>query len=142
MGASFWQHWVPYEPDLDAALERIRDRVFAKGDYYRGHGEHRVVSPTSIEDVFHQLDDMGSAEGTHSILDVGSIGPEPAFGVVAPLSEHELEELFETAKPTRAQIDAKVTALRELRGCWEGTYVIAFERGKPREILFLGFSGD
>jgi len=108
MGGSFWHYWVPYEADIEAALERLRDRVFAEGSYYSGFGEQQVVSPTSIEDVFDQLDEMGSADGTHSILDVGSIDPEPAYGVVAPLTETQLIELFATAKPTRAQVDAKL----------------------------------
>jgi len=116
--------------------------VFAEGDYYRGHGEWTVESPTSIEDIFHQLDDMGSTDGTHSILDVGSVANEPSYGVVAPLSVSQLEELFGTVKPTRVQIEDRLRVLAELRESWEGTYVIAYEGAEPAEILFIGFSGD
>lgn len=142
MGASVWQYWVPYEKDITSALERLRDRVFADGDYYKGHGEWKLDDPSSIEDVFHQLDEMGSTDGTHSILDVGSVADEPDYGVVAPLSEAELVELFGTAKPSRAQVEAEQQRLASLRSRWEGTYVVAYVKGRPKEILFIGTSGD
>ena len=33
MGASDWQYVVPYQDDLEAALETLRLQVFADGDF-------------------------------------------------------------------------------------------------------------
>ena len=36
MGATGWKYFVPYEADISAALQRLRDDVFARGDYVYG----------------------------------------------------------------------------------------------------------
>lgn len=33
MGASYWSYYVPYEPDINKALQQLRERVFKDGDY-------------------------------------------------------------------------------------------------------------
>lgn len=33
MGATGWQYTTPYNPDPEAALQRLRDEIFAKGEY-------------------------------------------------------------------------------------------------------------
>jgi hypothetical protein len=38
MGASGWSYFVPYEADISAALQRLREDVFARGDYVYGSG--------------------------------------------------------------------------------------------------------
>ena len=38
MGATGWSHFVPYEADVSAALQRLREDVFARGDYVYGDG--------------------------------------------------------------------------------------------------------
>lgn len=38
MGASGWEYFVPYEEDISAALQRLREDVFSRGDYLCGHG--------------------------------------------------------------------------------------------------------
>jgi hypothetical protein len=35
MGASVWVYVTPYQPDPEAALQRLRDEVFARGEYYK-----------------------------------------------------------------------------------------------------------
>ncbi|WP_435209964.1 hypothetical protein [Streptomyces sp. bgisy034] len=34
MGASGWDYYVPYQEDLDAALQQLRREVSEAGDYY------------------------------------------------------------------------------------------------------------
>lgn len=36
MGASGWSYFVPYEADISAALQKLRQDVFARGDYLTG----------------------------------------------------------------------------------------------------------
>jgi hypothetical protein len=38
MGATGWSYFVPYEADVSAALQRLREVVFARGDYVYGDG--------------------------------------------------------------------------------------------------------
>jgi hypothetical protein len=143
MGASGWSYWVPYEADLQSALEKLRARVFAEGSYFKGWGEYEVKSPASIEDLFDQMGELGTiTEGTHSILDMDSVGVESEHGVLCPLTDEELVAKFGTTKPSRAQIEAEESALQSWRYRWEGTYVVAYDGESPTEILFVGFSGD
>lgn len=143
MGATVWTYWVPYHADVGAALASARDKVFAEGDYHKGSGGRRVKSPRSIADLFARMEALGlDTEGTHSILDMTSIGPEPAFGVLAPLDDDQIDALFGTLTPTRAQVDAARGLIEQIRDRWEGTYVIAYQDGAPSEILFIGSSGD
>jgi hypothetical protein len=102
MGASGWRYFVPYQPDLQAALEALREAVFAAGRHYRGfpywrhmifeeylppgvtaaeEAEYRLEferlqslpEPTSIETLF----DRNGAEGTHSIPDMRRVVETP-----------------------------------------------------------------
>jgi len=36
MGATGWSYFVPYEADISAALQRLREGVFARGEYTHG----------------------------------------------------------------------------------------------------------
>ncbi len=38
MGATGWSYFVPYEADVSAALQRLREDVFNRGDYVYGDG--------------------------------------------------------------------------------------------------------
>src|SRR4051812_31834174 len=38
MGASSWRYYTPYRDDPEAALQELRQRVFAEGDYSMGFG--------------------------------------------------------------------------------------------------------
>jgi hypothetical protein len=35
MGASGWGYFTPYQPDPEAALQKLRQEVFARGEYYK-----------------------------------------------------------------------------------------------------------
>jgi hypothetical protein len=38
MGATGWSYFAPYEVDVATALQRLREKVFKRGDYVFGHG--------------------------------------------------------------------------------------------------------
>ncbi|MFO0554434.1 MAG: hypothetical protein U0271_38990 [Polyangiaceae bacterium] len=142
VGASDWEYWVPYEADIGAALAKLRAKSFASGNYYVGRGKYKIQTPSSIEDYNAKMNALGLASGAHSILDMREVADEPGFFKVAPLADPELMELFDTTKPTRAQVTAKSEHLRGLRASWLGTYIVVYEGDEPREIYFAGFSGD
>jgi hypothetical protein len=147
MGAHPYWYTVPYQPDINAALQALRDREFRAGRY-------NPVTPfpkfpisdsspapgcghESIEAVLAALD----ADGSRSILDIGSIAEEPDFFVAAPVSEALLQERYGTNQPTREMVETDMTCVsRTKRG--HAAYVVLYVDGNPSEILFAGYSFD
>ena len=163
MGASSWIYFVPYQPDINAALQSLREKVFESGAYWLRVPIHLVPGedggwdleamrarvaeerrkaglPRSIEELLLRNED----DGTHSILDIESVSDTPDFGRAASLTREELLDLFDTDKPTHSLIEESLDRVRRsrLRRRWEGSYVIIYKSGEPDEIFFFGYSGD
>ena len=151
MGASGWAYKVRYRADVAAALQALRQDVFARREYYPASInpsyaaamgiEPMTQQPESIEDLL----DMQEEEGTHSILDISvGVSDEPGFGRVSPLSQDELAEVFGSATPSTAQVDDWMNAGGYSDYCdrWAGVYVIGYEDAAPVTLHFGGFSGD
>ena len=92
MGAEPWDYFVPYEANIQAALEKLREREFRAGRF-RGSEDQ----PATIAEVLENMD----ADGTGSILDMQRVADAPDFFTVAPLSKEALLDLFDTEQPTR-----------------------------------------
>jgi hypothetical protein len=147
MGASFWSYFVPYRADLGGALQALREKVFAEGDYYwvRGNdwtpAEERRPPPQTMAELF--ADEWVREAGTHSILDVDRlIGPDesPDYGTVRPVSAAEARERVGVDRVTRDHIGV-IDGSDD--GRWTGRCVVLHdERGQPQEIYFWGHSGD
>src|SRR5262245_60602654 len=107
MGAHPYWYVVPYNPDVNAALQELREREFQAGRYnpvirflsfpIGPHSPAPGAQHGSIEEAFGDAD----ADGTRSILDLLGIGDEPDFGVAVPLSDETLQDLYGTTQPTR-----------------------------------------
>jgi hypothetical protein len=150
MGAEEWAYFVPYEPNISEALNKLRKREFEAGRYSPccercpflpdaksgGPG----AGHASIEEAIRSA----GASGTASILDIHSVGEEPEDfqdGVVVPLAVDTLADLFGTEQPTREAILESRDALDGFdRG--QGLYVVAYEEGVPSAIFFRGLSYD
>jgi hypothetical protein len=132
MGAEPWDYFVPNEPDVQAALDKLRDREFRAG---RFRGSER--RPATIEEAVENME----ADGTGSILDIDHVADEPDFCAVAPLPADELVRWFGTDKPTRAMIEANLDFFEDIeRG--QGVYIVAYQNGTAAEIFFGGYSFD
>jgi hypothetical protein len=92
---------------------------------------------TSIQDAMEEAD----ADGTRSILDMETVSDSPDFGVIAPLSDDVLIDLFGTNKPTRNMIEWNED-LFEMLDRGQGVYIVAYQDNKPSEIFFAGYSYD
>jgi hypothetical protein len=148
MGGHPWFYFVDYESDVDAALQKLREREFRAGRYnpavdfpvfpVGAESPAPGAQHTSIEDAQEDAD----ADGTRSILDMEHVAAEPDYGVVAPLAEDELLALFGTDKPTREMIEESDELFEPLeRG--KGIYIVAYgDDGRPSEIFFAGYSFD
>jgi hypothetical protein len=168
MGGEFWEYFVPFQADVEGAMQALQAREFAAGRYHsRRDCEPTLPVPTSIDDL---RANYLTEEGSRSILDMMTVSDDPgagppeemsdlvgdlsdafpdAFGGVIPafctvvrVSDDELRRIFGTTQPTRGMIEASAPELAEPieRGC--GIYVIAHRDGRPDEIYFAGYSFD
>jgi hypothetical protein len=155
MGASGWEYIVPYQQDLGAALDALRQAVFASGDYVKPHlvddAFDDLPEPGSVEDLMQEQywEFMGTC-GTHSIIDVHAVVPASftgeEYGTIRPLSAAECVALFGTAQPSHAGFTALSGSERlhdyVTGGRWTGRAVVLWADGSPAEIAFWGYSGD
>jgi hypothetical protein len=85
MGASGWSYFVPYQPDINKALQELRQKVFQEGDYFKPAEwqkrlyEHKIISEQELNNA---LDERSSgvsrrwpqtAVGSWSSLPTGGI---------------------------------------------------------------------
>ena len=103
---------MDYDPDISAALQRLRDDVFVRGDYATADSPIAVGSrliippvqpkpkPSTIEELLEQEGDSG----THSILDITCISPKPKRRAVSPFPESLLVEYFGSKTPSPSQV--------------------------------------
>ncbi|GIF96665.1 hypothetical protein [Catellatospora citrea] len=183
MGASSWTSRVPYQQDIEAALELARQDAYDRGDYYRVTPNTQAQTMSEEQYVAWELaelrrslaeafgDDAPDADdtmardswraaqvavtgpdslldaqiysGAHSVIDMTGVAPAPEPGMVAPVPDDVLEEVFGTCRPTADAI-AGALAGRSLEnfGRWHGAYVVAYDGEHPESIVFFGSSGD
>ena len=132
MGAEPYEYTVPYEADIQSALDKLRANVFTQGDY-RG----AEMNPSTPEEAVEMMD----ADGTASILDIERVSEEPDFCCAAPFSSDELIEFFGSEQPSRTEVEQSDLFWDELeRG--QARYVVAYENAAPAAIRFVGYSFD
>ncbi|HEX3247826.1 MAG TPA: hypothetical protein VHS05_00255 [Pyrinomonadaceae bacterium] len=146
MGGHPWFYFVPYQSDINIALQDLRRREFKAGRYNPvmwmppfpvDLNAAPGAQHASIEEAMEDAD----ADGTRSILDMERISDTPDYGAVVPLAEDELLDLFGTGKPTRKMIEDNDDLFERLeRG--QGVYLIAYQDEEPSEIYFAGYSYD
>jgi hypothetical protein len=165
MGASGWTYFVPYEVDINQALQKLRESVFLSGEYFSEAKFLAMVIETTQERMplktlqrfqaeltqvkdkprprnIQELLQMNGENGTHSIIDIDGVSEGSGFGKVAPLSPQHLMKFFGTERPTREMIEGKTDEVLGLCQRWEGVYFVVFQNGSPSEICFIGVSGD
>lgn len=172
MSATGWSYFVPYQADFDEALQGLRQRVFEEEQYrdpvtgedHRSLFDTLSLSPETrrrLEETMHAegkdkvarfaskpatidaLLEQAEEAGTHSILDMQSVGEMADFAVIVPVSAATLREIFGIERPTRRMIeDAERRGAIEHGRRWEGVCLVAYENDAPHEIYFTGSSGD
>jgi hypothetical protein len=132
MGAEPYQYTVPYEPDTQAALDKLRRQVFESKEF-NGAEFNPPTPEVALE--------LTSADGTRSILDISRISATPDFFCASPLSSQEVEQYFGTQKPTRDMVQKCYDIWEDIdRGT--ARYVILYDGDEPKEIFFAGYSFD
>jgi hypothetical protein len=147
MGAEPYWYIVKYNPDVEEALQELRDREFLAGRYnpvvpfltfpIASDSPAPGAQHGSIEEALEDAD----ADGTRSILDITHIAPEADFCAATPLSEAQLVELYGTSRPIRTAVEANMDFFEDLeRG--HAIYIVLYKDGAPDELLFAGYSFD
>ena len=169
MGASEWNYFVPYQSDINQALQTLRQEEFEQHGndyrntpYWEGMTLEEFLPPEPVDDderaeyaatlrhlqslpeptTIEELQEWNSPDGTHSILDINGVSDTPKFGTVSPLTPDQLLTLFGTTQPTRTMVRQAGNRYGDLRKRWEGLFIIVYRDGRPDEIFFTGFSGD
>jgi len=147
MGGEPWFYFVPYQTDINRALQGLRKREFDAGRYnpvtpfpefpVAANAPAPGAQHASIEEAIEAAD----ADGTRSILDIERVSDDPDYGAITPLSEDNIVELFGTSTPTREMIESNEDLFETIdRG--QGIYIVAYRDGEPSEIFFAGYSFD
>jgi hypothetical protein len=147
MGGHAYWYYVPYEADLQSALDKLRAREFAAGRYnpvirYLKFSEPEFSNQTpgkQHRSIAEAIDDSAE-EGTRSILDIAKVGKRADYGVAGPLPAARLRELYDTDKPTREMVDDHEFFEDIERG--KCVYIVVHANGKPTELMFVGYSYD
>ncbi len=172
MGGHAYWYFTKYQTDIETTLEVLRQREFAAGRY------NPVISdidfpitsdsptPGSQHSSIEEAMEASEEEGTRSILDVlniSSVSYSDAldaseqngmdlFCTTFPLSTEELNQLFNTDKPTHNLIEAVLLSSQTYEGTgyefWgsidRGTcrHIVIYENDMPTEVFFAGYSFD
>ena len=146
MGMFPYYYLVPYQPDIAAALEALRQREFAAGRYnpaVRFPGDYLPDLPgpgaqhASVEDACAEAE----ADGTRSILDIVYLYPEPAESAAAPVPSWLSVILYGTDKPERDHV-ATQPGIWDCLGRGQCYYQVVYRDGVPSQLFFVGWSYD
>ena len=146
MGGEAYFYAVPYDPDIERALQSLRKREFEAGRYnpvvpFLELDAASTPSPGKKHTSIQEALDESEADGTRSILDIERVAARPGLGVAVSMPSESLNRLFGTERPTRTIVAKNMDFFRELkRG--QAVYFIIFEEDKPSEIFFAGVSYD
>jgi|ERR671924_39624 hypothetical protein len=147
MGGHPWFYFVKYEPDVNAALQKLRQQEFEAGRYNPAiwFPEFPVGPESPSPGAQHRSIARALAaayeSGTRSILDMERVAPAPTSRAVAPLATEELQRLFGTDRPSHEMV-AKNDELFEILERGQGVYIIVYKDNRPEEIFFAGYSFD
>jgi hypothetical protein len=147
VGAEPYWYFVKYKPDINAALQELREQEFKAGRYNPvmpsppfPPGPGSPAPGAQHASIAEALEDS-DADGTRSILDLDHVADTPDFCAVAPLADEALIDLFGTTNPTRKMVEHHMEFFDDVeRG--QGIYVILYRDGQADEILFAGYSFD
>ena len=147
MGGHAWFYFVAYQRDVDRALHELREREFKAGRYnpVTPFPQFPVEDSSPAPGARHKSIDQALAasaeDGTRSILDMSRVGSKADYGVVVPLDERRVQELYGTTQPSREMVEPDMEFMEDIeRG--HGIYLITYRDGHPSEILFAGYSYD
>ena len=142
----YW-YFVPYDRDVQRALDQLRLRELEAGRYnpvmprmHFGDPDLGKRHPGGRHaSIAHAMADAGD-DGTRSILDVDRVEPRPETGVAVPMGQDALLELFDTKTPSHDEVEEHVAELLAEIGPGQCVYLVVYAEGQPAELFFAGHS--
>ena len=130
MGATQWTYTTRFQPDINSALQELRQEVFARGEYHKPWEELRkfradleskpkdqltdwergwlatppVEPPDPLPATIEELFEHNGESGTHSILDIFGTAEKREPFRAAPVPNDVLLATFGTTRPTHEQL--------------------------------------
>jgi hypothetical protein len=147
MGAHPYFYFVDYNPDLNIALEGLREREFRAGRYHPVMRfppfpiDSSSPAPGPSHSSIEAAVDAAAENGTRSILDLLRVASTPDYRVAALVSDAELIRLFGTLHPTREAIETCDELFAEMER-EKGVCIVAHKDGMPDGIFFAKYSFD
>jgi hypothetical protein len=170
MGGHPYWYFTPYQSDINAALQSLRQQEFEAGRYNPVNPfpfdpdlnqQCKTMYPdpgnyTSIEAAI----EAAMESGTRSILDIENVSDEPAMCLASPVPTQYLLRFLGSDKPSRQVIESvffeeqpiesdedidyedEIYDLFELVDRGESKYIIVYDGDRPSEIFFTGCSFD
>ena len=146
MGAFPYWYFIPYQKDINQALQELRQRELMAGRYYPNieyidfplnELEIKASEHGTIDEAVTAARDTG----TRSILDLSFISHDPEFGAAQILPEDLYEEFFDTRFPTRRHIEESDALFDSIeRG--HGFCIEVYTDTVLNELCFIGYSYD
>lgn len=137
-GCRSWFYCIPYQQDIQKALEELRDQEFKARRFYRSD-----LPSKTVEDAIRNAD----APGTRSILDIEKVSPTRKPLSISPASPEDVRRVFGTDKPTRSIVEKVVKTpnsefaeFLETYDRGEGMYIVLYDSERPIEIMIAGWS--
>jgi len=147
MGAHPYYYFVEHQPDVEAALQDLRQREFQAGRYnpVQPFPDFPVCpdspSPGAKHRSIDEAREDADEDGTRSILDIEAVSDIPGLCVAAPFGKEELERYFGTDHPTKEMVSRRLNFLTTIeRG--HCIHFTVFEGDQPSELFFAGYSFD
>ncbi|HEY9908454.1 MAG TPA: hypothetical protein V6D18_12710, partial [Thermosynechococcaceae cyanobacterium] len=136
MGADPYWYFSKYHPDINVALQTLRQQEFEAGRYdpamrmckppmymfeFDFPPTANSPSPGAQHSSIAEAIESSDASGTGSILDIRKISNSPEFLASWAVSDDELLILFGTDKPTREMVEKYISGEEEALEIWEGS---------------------
>jgi hypothetical protein len=161
-----YYYFTPYQEDINAALQDLRQREFEAGRYnpamymnepslfmssFQFPPDANSITPGAKHSSIEEAVKAGEACGTGSILDIQRVSDLPEFLASSPISSEWLVQFFETDKPERELVESIIIReegddvwdeLADEMGAGGSCYLIVYENDQPSEIFFMGYSID
>jgi hypothetical protein len=147
MAGIAYSYIVDYDPDINRALQTLREREFLAGRYYPAvlnlwlRKERDLPSPGPQHGSIEEAREAAMEEGTQSILDLDHVSTTPETCAISPLKHEELIELYGTTKPTRDMVEFDY-GWYDYADRGRGIYVIIYEDEEPVSLFIGGYSFD
>jgi hypothetical protein len=142
-----YYYFVPYQKDINSALQKLREREFKAGRYNpviefpEFPITEKSLMPGPLHQSIEEAVESTEAEGTRSILDLQEVSDTADYFMVTGVPKNKLIKIYKTEKPTHEMIINNLSILDDVPRI-EGIYAIIFKDNVPSEIFFGGWSAD